>query len=269
MNKIYKIFILFLALFIVAFNFIPNINASSEIIDVEIDGINITFEGSSSIYKRKNSILLSSDIYSLTYKNWIITDTSSIYDVDTYYVTFDSDNDNYTGNGSTLGNYDVTLKIYVTLKHLDTGNKVTLIKDHNITIFVVDNISPNFMYGNHYYYHFDNLPNGEELMWMLTYNQQLPFVNDLYIKYHSNSFDENLLPIEELSDGEYLIRFEYVSQSGYSGTGSCYIHLSNSLVNINSNSSDSIYLVIGVILIIGIVFVIFSNKKKKKGYKFK
>lgn len=267
MKKIYKIISMFLIIICLAVNFSPGINAASELIDGEIEGIDLSFEGSSIIYKRKNAILLSSDIYSLTYKNWVITDTSDIYDVDSYYVTLC--NDNYTGNGSTLGSYEITLKLFVTLKDLNSNNKITVTDEHILGIFVVDNISPNFMYDNHYYYHFDNLPNGEEFMWMLNYNNQLPPINDLFIKYHSNNFDENLVPTEKIEEGEYLIRFEYISQSGYSGNGTCYLHLSNNLVNVSSNNSDSIYLIVGLLMIIAIVVVVFNKNKKKKGYKFK
>ncbi len=248
--------------------FAPGVKATTEEIE-SIPGISMTYLGSKTIYKKNTSILLLSDIYNLTFRNWIITDESDEYDVHSYYVT--TVDDLYTGNGNVVGWYTITSKLVATLKD-SNGKLLTISTSELVNICVDSKLGCNYIYENKYYYDLNYIPNGEDLFFILSYNQQLPADNSLYITYESDYFNEYNEISEDVSTGEYLVKFKYISTSGYSGTGTCYINISDPLVINNTTSSDTWYLVFGVLVLALIIFFItylFKNKNKQKGWKIK
>lgn len=259
-----KILIFVFIAFAMILNFSPGTKAadSGEI----INDVDVSYTGSKIIYKRDKAILLKSDIYNFTFKNWVITDENVEYDVYSYYVTLTDDN--YSGNGNSLGRHNITSTIVVTFKN-EADDYITMPFSEVIQICVVDDIEANYIYDNHYYYDIDYLPNGESFMYDLQLNNQLPF-EQVYLTYYGDFFNEFHEPVEGITTGEYLVKFEYASSSGSSGIGTSYIHVLNPVYNTHDDNTDSSYLIFGILFIFIIIFIIIlMSKKKKKGYKFK
>ena len=203
------------------------------------------------IYKSSSGTLTLSEIKDLVIK---YTDFNNIeYSIELL-------KDTYTGNGTKLGEYDVTYS----LKFI--GDEYTQSTVVSLKVKVVEEFVADYYYNGWVYTR--NALNKEQLLDTLQKCEVIPNV-DLNISITSQYFD--LTDEEKLNQGIYYGSYSYSSTTGYSADGVFRISILDSLnSDIEYTAPVNYGLIIGIIVAVITVaagVVIFILMKRKLDYK--
>ncbi|MBE6131611.1 MAG: hypothetical protein E7183_07800 [Erysipelotrichaceae bacterium] len=199
------------------------------------------------IYKSKTGTLTLSEIKDLVIK---YTDFNNIE------FGIELLKDTYTGNGTELGEYDITYS----LKYL--GDNYTQSTIVSLKVKVVKEFAADYYFNGWIYTR--NALNKEQLLNTLQKCEVIPNV-DLNIIFTSQYFD--LTDEEKLNKGVYYGSYSYSSTTGYSAEGVFRINILDGLnSDINYVKPINYGLIIGIIVAVitiaaGVVIAIFMKRK--------
>lgn len=232
-----KFFIIILGLFI-------NILIINKTFAAEVNPI--SYSGSSVIYKNSNSILLSDTIAQLIRMNFKSDNDIALSIVE----------DNYSGHGTTLGDYIIKFKA--------TDGTNEFLKDIKISVVIADKF--NYYFDNNFYIFNTQIQTKSDLIEATKSVGLIPNV-PCNANVNSDYFVEELDPEINLYDYDCT----YISATGLSGSFKGKICLSElpiydnmDVVQINNNSSNTILSILGCVLVVVILILVLKKVKPNK-----
>lgn len=213
----------------------------------------ISYSGSSVIYKNTNSILLNETILQLVRPNFKSSNEIAITIIE----------DNYTGNGTTIGDYIIKLKA--------TDGTNELIKDLKIFVLKVDKF--NYYFDKNFYVFESQFTTKQEFLQAC---KQVKLIPDVPCNANvSSDFFE--LEEKEETVNVYTYDCSYISATGLSGSFNGKICLSDEplfdnmdVIEIGNNDSTSTFILssLGIfVVILGVVFIFKKSNKGKRLFK--